>query len=973
SGAPYFAQNDPRWGNDEYAMAKDPQFGPDWCGVTIAQCGCAMTSVTTVMALYDILKMPDGSDLTPETVNAWFDGNATKTARGWVSQGYIYGDVIWTAANQLSGEIHKIDPSSPTIRFLRAGTGSDEEIRSELKAGRPVVLEVPGHWISAVGLDGDKILINDPYYRDRKTLDAYAGKVKSSILFEKSDDLSAVVITVPASERVRVTDKAGNVVGTLDTGSAADAAANAKNQIPGASYSARTGWRDPTCIASPPPAGSGTNQIVLPGSRDDYKIEVLETAGGPTSVAIHTYDKTGTPSVKTIDNSNGDSVVAQVNYDPAKTEPQVTVLAEKPVSDSSSDRAAGAKSPTSTTTTTAEATPTVAPTATPVPSGPITTIMSTSSAPGTKVVNIASSQGFAVGDIIRFSPGASNEEDNTIVGFGSFILTAPLKFAHSAGEIIVRVAGVPGGGGAPPPVSNPQLEPPGAVALACTPIYSSAPRSATLICTITVTGTYTTTRWSIDGRVQSAFTGQTVLLSVFSQDTTVAIAATACNITMCASDAATVAIRFPTAPEAQTTATPEPTNPVTPTAPPIAIGVAANCSVNFTSDIDLSKALANLSCDPKSLPKDFSSITWTAPGFIPDNNLTRTTAPFTASAPQTKLAPGSDGNAIVPIGATVCSVNSGGSPTCTVAPPTNVVIPYATTTLSILPSEARLDTNVSLFAVVKAPAGVIPNGGVVRFEDVTDPDNPKAIGLDVKIQQIGGIAFAQLNFHAGSAPLDVVTNLAATPPVPPRQIRAVYGGASNIFGSQSDDVGLTLDPPVPDICNSIDDNGDGRFDETCALPSGAAPQKDVGSGTFLTGIGLSGAGSVPLNGSDATTNGLQVAPGADFTLSLSAQLKTAPADSDPYCANCKRQVYIGIGENSASVPRVNETGPVCVMDRSLSDNTTSALALPDVQLKAPTTPGMYYVRATSSVQQSCGQPDVGGPEASIARIIVKGD
>ena len=64
SGGPYFAQNDPRWANDEYAKAGDPQFGPDWCGTTIAQCGCAMTSVTTVMALYNILTMPDGSDLT---------------------------------------------------------------------------------------------------------------------------------------------------------------------------------------------------------------------------------------------------------------------------------------------------------------------------------------------------------------------------------------------------------------------------------------------------------------------------------------------------------------------------------------------------------------------------------------------------------------------------------------------------------------------------------------------------------------------------------------------------------------------------------------------------------------------------------------------------------------------------------------------------------------------------------------------
>ena len=61
-------------------------------------------------------------------------------------------------------------------------------------------------------------------------------------------------------------------------------------------------------------------------------------------------------------------------------------------------------------------------------------------------MNIGSNFGFALGDTIRFSPGAANEEDNTIVGFGSFILAAPLKYAHSAGEPILRLAGSPTGG-----------------------------------------------------------------------------------------------------------------------------------------------------------------------------------------------------------------------------------------------------------------------------------------------------------------------------------------------------------------------------------------------------------------------------------------------------------------------------------------------------------------------------------------------
>ncbi len=124
-GAPFFAQNNPRWANDEYAKAADPDFGPDWCGTTIEQCGCAMTSVTTVMALYQLLDHARWLRAYAQALNAWFNENATQDRTGWVSQGYIYGDVIWTAANQLSGEIARPDPGCRTIRFVRTGTGSE--------------------------------------------------------------------------------------------------------------------------------------------------------------------------------------------------------------------------------------------------------------------------------------------------------------------------------------------------------------------------------------------------------------------------------------------------------------------------------------------------------------------------------------------------------------------------------------------------------------------------------------------------------------------------------------------------------------------------------------------------------------------------------------------------------------------------------------------------------------------------------
>ncbi|MGH2626892.1 MAG: hypothetical protein ACRDHY_09610, partial [Anaerolineales bacterium] len=152
--APLFAQNDTRWASQEYARARDNEFrAQNLCGSTIAQCGCAMTSVATVMSLFQVATMPDGQALTPEQLNNWMNIGAKRTQRGWVSQGYIYGDVIWAAANQLSAEIARARPGTPTVRFRGIGNGSEQQIRAELAAGRPIILEVPGLWFAAVGVD----------------------------------------------------------------------------------------------------------------------------------------------------------------------------------------------------------------------------------------------------------------------------------------------------------------------------------------------------------------------------------------------------------------------------------------------------------------------------------------------------------------------------------------------------------------------------------------------------------------------------------------------------------------------------------------------------------------------------------------------------------------------------------------------------------------------------------------------------
>src|SRR6185312_10801763 len=658
----------------------------------------------------------------PQTVNNWFNLNATQTARGWVSQGYSYGDVIWTAANQLSGEIAKKYPGSKTVKYMGIGTGSPDEIRTQLKMGNPVVLAVPGHFIAAVGVDGDKILINDPYYRNRTTLDAYAGKVLSSRLFAPATDLSAVVITVPADTRVKITDKQGRSVGTLDTTDPATAAKDATNQIPGASYSNQAAWRDPTCVESAPPPGSGTNQIVLPGTKDDYTIQVVDANGSPTSVAIHSYGSDGSPALTTIPVASG-AATASMAFDPSSDKTDVKVVSNTIEQQSDSARAGGqtqtasAASPSTSPTAPAKTTPTPAGTATARPTVQtiVQTQLTTAAAAGSTVANVSNQAGFAIGDLIRVSPGAANQEDATIGGFGSsgFILKSPLKFGHSAGELVLKLgaatAALPTPTPAPPPAN--QLAAPDNVALSCSTVYNGVmppppgqpPPTATLICSAAISGTYTTTRWTIDGQVQSQYTGKPVLLAVYNINTTVGIGVSGCNVTLCTSATAAQSVAFPAntaAPAPTETPPPASQGPIGP--PPIVNTANIGCQAQpFTGN---PAPVATIKCSSSTSMTAFTSVTFKATGTTLPTSATNVTGPNEAFQLQVKpgdVTPDANGVATVPIVVTYCQQN-----TCATSDPFNWVIPFARTTLTLLPSTVQQGGVLSLFAVVVTNNGV---------------------------------------------------------------------------------------------------------------------------------------------------------------------------------------------------------------------------------------------------------------------------
>jgi hypothetical protein len=337
-------------------------------------------------------------DLTPRALNDWLNQDAVRDSRGWVSRGYAYGNVLWISANQLSAEMAE-EFGTPTIRFNGWGPGDDDFIRSELEAGRPVVLEIPGHFIAAYGIDeatGD-ILIYDPYYPDRTTIEYYHSRgvpIRGSRLFEPSEDLSGVMITSPRDVRIKVTRKdTGEEVGTLNTAPADEAAERARVEVEGAGYLTAPAWRDPTCTEKAPPPEAGVNQIWLPGSIDDYTIEYLNTTDQVPTVAVHSYSRDGEVEILLLEGApTGQIQSFDPDPDGSGTEtpepsgtpdstpsgtPQTTPTSPGgggPITGPTNTPVPGATTtiPVSPTPTTPGA-PTATPTATPLPAAPVIT------------------------------------------------------------------------------------------------------------------------------------------------------------------------------------------------------------------------------------------------------------------------------------------------------------------------------------------------------------------------------------------------------------------------------------------------------------------------------------------------------------------------------------------------------------------------------------------------------------------------
>lgn len=199
-----FNDNIPSWESQEYDHAtKNAGFG---CGTTIAQCGCALTSLAMILQYYKVEKLPNGTLLDPGTFNTWLKNN----------NGYLRDQEL----NPYTAPLVAVKAKSQNPEFKYDGieytqvTADDKaQLTSDLQNGWPIGLQEPGHFIVATGFDGDNFSINDPAYY-KTSLKSYDNKFLTLERYIPSKtDLSYMVFAVDKNINIIMKDSAGNEVG----------------------------------------------------------------------------------------------------------------------------------------------------------------------------------------------------------------------------------------------------------------------------------------------------------------------------------------------------------------------------------------------------------------------------------------------------------------------------------------------------------------------------------------------------------------------------------------------------------------------------------------------------------------------------------------------------------------------------------------------------------------------------------------
>ncbi|MBI4091678.1 MAG: C39 family peptidase [Candidatus Levybacteria bacterium] len=213
---PLLKQTEPLWGGFMYDSAD--QWAPPPEPVDIARWGCALTSAAMVFQYYGITKLPNGIDLNPGTLNVFLKNDINLDS---TKDGYRYeGHVNWAELSNISklGKSQNPGFAYDVLEFSAYDGHNNDLLQNDIENGNPVILQEPGHFVVAKGInEDDKFKINDPFY-EKSSLSEYGDTSLSMKRFIPADsDLSYIVVSTQDSINMILKDSLGNEVGMHTT------------------------------------------------------------------------------------------------------------------------------------------------------------------------------------------------------------------------------------------------------------------------------------------------------------------------------------------------------------------------------------------------------------------------------------------------------------------------------------------------------------------------------------------------------------------------------------------------------------------------------------------------------------------------------------------------------------------------------------------------------------------------------------
>lgn len=193
---PIFKQTDPRWSEIEYDSASLWATNP-----SIGRWGCALSSLAMVLNFYDINKLPDGSTLNPETLNSWLKSQPD----GYLGEGLLN----WIAGTRLT-RLMSSELNTPKLEYSRDDGNPLVAAKSEVNSGKPVILQIPGHFLAGHELLDDDIKIADPAFNYSLFSEHQKELLSTRIFTPSQTDLSYILITHHSNLNLQFIDSSLN-------------------------------------------------------------------------------------------------------------------------------------------------------------------------------------------------------------------------------------------------------------------------------------------------------------------------------------------------------------------------------------------------------------------------------------------------------------------------------------------------------------------------------------------------------------------------------------------------------------------------------------------------------------------------------------------------------------------------------------------------------------------------------------------